>query len=401
MKRESLISVGLAMFTMFFGAGNIIYPLELGLHAGNAVWFAIGGFIITAVVLPVIGFIATILCDGDYMALLNYLGKWPAAAIAFICMLLTGPFCAIPRCIILGHAATKYYMSGLSSLTFACISALFIFLCAKRNQGIVKLFGKIFGPLKVILITLVVLKGFIMSAPTYEAPVAAFDAIWAGLRDGYGTMDLLCALLFAGLLGANLGIHDMVPTKENRGKMALLSLRASLVGGGVLSLVYVGFCLVANKFAMSLPVSTPESLFSALSVRILGPIGGTCASVIIAITCLTTAIALSVVFARYIERVSRGSISYTPSLIITLVIACVMAHFPIGTIMGWVEPLIAVCYPVLIALAVGVIIYKLYWASYGQDLIEVIPASPHHQSLDAEHDHPQRDHKVDDLNNHK
>src|SRR2546428_785494 len=105
-----IITVALAIFSMFFGAGNLLYPLKVGIHAGTNTFFGLLGFIITAVFLPLAGLIAMILFDGNYELFFGRLGQRVGNFIIFISMIVIGPIIAIPRIVTLSHTMTAPFL---------------------------------------------------------------------------------------------------------------------------------------------------------------------------------------------------------------------------------------------------------------------------------------------------
>ncbi len=101
--KSHIISAGLAIFSMLFGAGNLIYPLMVGQESGNLVFFGMFGFLLTAVILPVAGLIGIILFDGDYQTFFKRLGEIPGELLLGACMLVIGPIVAIPRITTVSH----------------------------------------------------------------------------------------------------------------------------------------------------------------------------------------------------------------------------------------------------------------------------------------------------------
>src|SRR3990167_7604738 len=95
------LSIGFAIFSMFFGAGNTIFPLVMGAFAKDKNLFALLGLSITAIVVPIIGLLAMFLYKGDYKQFFYRMGKWPGFFIILLIMMLTGPFAGTPRCITL------------------------------------------------------------------------------------------------------------------------------------------------------------------------------------------------------------------------------------------------------------------------------------------------------------
>ncbi len=382
MKKYSSLSIGLALFTLLFGPGNIIYPLSLGALTGEAFWYALWGFIITAVLMPIVGFVAALLCHGNYNEVLRYLGRVPGAFITFICMLLIGPFCVIPRCIALSYETTKGCLGGMSLGWFSVLASALVLIATVRKELIMPLFGRFFGPIKLILIFGIVVAG-VITAPT--VPVTQLPA-WAcfkqGLFDGYGTMDLLGTLFCAGLIATQLQSGRKKTGNNASWSIAKRAAVVGSIGGGILALVYAGFFFVSGVHAEVLQGVGQADMFSVLAHFLLGPVGGILAGIIITLTCLTTAIALSSIVADYIRvHVFAEYFSYTSMLCTTLAIAGFMSNFGFSAIMRVVEPLITVFYPLLIVLALTVILYKLFWNSD----VHIVPAHKSEETVPGQH----------------
>lgn len=178
-----IITVALAIFSMFFGAGNLLYPLKVGMHAGSHLFFGMLGFIITAVCLPLAGLVAMILFDGNYEMFFGRLGKKVGNFIIFICMLVIGPIIAIPRIVTLSHTMTAPFLPDVlqvvtpqSSLLFALIFLGITFLTTYRENRIVDLLGHVISPLLVISLAIIIIKGIMIAEVPIVTPVDAWQA---------------------------------------------------------------------------------------------------------------------------------------------------------------------------------------------------------------------------------
>lgn len=361
MKTSRIISTGLAMFAMLFGAGNVVYPLALGRDIGHQVWFGLLGFVLTAVIVPLIGLVSTMLADGDYKTFLaGSLGTIPGHFVIIVCMALIGPLAITPRCITISHAALKAYVPGLSLMIFSVLAAVLIFTCTIRRTLVVDLLGKYLGPLKLVLLLSIIVVGLLNPAPFVQVGFSATQALATGLESGFGTADLLGTIFFSGLILAGLRCgmdkNEQLPPAE----LAKLGLKAGLIGGGLLGLVYTGFCVVAAYWGSQLVGVADADVFSVLARLILGEAGGLLANITIALSCLTTAIALSVVFAGYLHReLFKEKISYLNALLVTIGLTAVMSNFGFAGIMKLLLPIVAVIYPALVVLAIMHMVYKL------------------------------------------
>jgi LIVCS family branched-chain amino acid:cation transporter len=359
MKRETIVSLGLAMFTMLFGAGNIVFPLMLGKNCGSQVWLALIGFGLTAVALPVLGFVATVMCDGDFSRLLGYLGKIPGTAMVFLIMLLIGPLCAIPRCIILSYGTFKSLIPSINMFVFSLCSSGVIFVCAYRPSFIVKAFGRFFGPLKLSLIGFLVFKCFTMPDAVSTATVA-FPLI-EGIVGGYETMDLLAALVITGLMAISMPWIVYGSNQVALRGIVKKSIMIGCVGGLALSLVYAGFAFSAARFSVVLQGVRSDELLTVLATHVLGGYGHWVAGIIVLVTCLTTAMVLSAAVARYFEHAFRGvGLSYGRYLMFTCLLAGIMSLVGFDGLMHVVEPVVLIVYPIVILLALAVIVLKLW-----------------------------------------
>ena len=349
------------MFAMLFGAGNVVFPLILGRDSGQQLFFGLIGFCITAVVVPLLGLFATMLSHGDYKCLLAPLGKIPAFLVIALCMILLGPLALTPRCVTISYAAIKMYTPSLSVALFSGICAVIIFLCTVKNSLIIDLLGKFLGPLKIVLLFIIIIKGIF--APVHMMPVSLtkIEGFTQGLFSGYGTCDLLAIIFLSSLILSRLrkGLH---PEQQNDSKAIIkLGLQASLIGGTLLSLVYAGFCIVSGFHGAQLASVERADIFSSLAILILGEQGGCLANITVAIACLTTAIALTAMFAMYLHKdLSAGRLSYLVSLIITIIITACMASLGFSGIMKLVAPVIEVLYPIVIVYILGNLLLK-WW----------------------------------------
>jgi LIVCS family branched-chain amino acid:cation transporter len=362
MTLAKIVSVGVAIFAMLFGSGNIVYPLSLGRDMGDQVWLAMAGFFITAVILPVIGLISALLCDGDYKKLFGRLGTVPGSIIIFLCMMLLGPFAIIPRCITLSYASVQWYIPSCTTIMFSVLSGLLIFATTYRPTGVIDILGKFLGPLKLALLLAIVGFGLMAWLPLPTVDIPPFHSFATGLVQGYWTLDLLATIFFSGLILTSLRKNDALKTPK---ALAVIGLKAGGVGALLLGIVYTGFCLVAAMHGPAVAQVEAAQLLTALAALLLGAHAGALANFTVAIACLTTAIALTTIFADYVQKeLSCGKLSYLAALLITIVCSAVMANFGFARIMSLIAPLVLCIYPALIVLAIVNIAHVLWGWRY-------------------------------------
>jgi LIVCS family branched-chain amino acid:cation transporter len=357
---SNIIATGLAMFSMFFGAGNIVFPLTVDQLAQDKNFFAILGLLITAVGVPFTGLIAMTLFHGNYKVFFDRIGKIPGFLVTVAIMGLIGAFGGIPRCIALSYSTLKIYTPGMPLVIFSIISCLAIYMLTFKKNRIVDILGYVLTPLLILSFTIIVVKGLLTGEALPKSDYQELAALLKGLKDGFLTMDLLAAFFFASVVLVCLK-KDLPPTEiHNYKRVTLITFQASLLGALLLSAVYVGFSYVAAYHSEALAVPDEEML-AALARHILGPFAAIIAIIAVVLACLTKAIALSSVFADFLQReVFQQKIGYHFSLIITLFITFLISTLNFMGIASFITPILRVCYPALLVLSILNICYKLY-----------------------------------------
>ncbi len=354
--KPSVLSAGLALFSMFFGAGNIIFPLILGGLSGSETPYAILGLGISAVAFPFLGLIAMMFFAGDINLFLGRLGKWPAFVLLFILQMSQGSVGALPRLVTLMYASIKPYFPGVSLVVFSLLICGVIFVLTIRPQRIVHLLGVVLTPLFILTLGVLILVGAIWAPealPVFEGSSYHFSQ---GVRLGYQTMDLIAALLFATMILPHLSQGASGP-KEVRRRMT----HASLIASGLLMATYIGLCWISAHHSWTLGQTAPEDLLQRIAEKILGPFGGIISALSVFLACLTTAISLSAVFSSYVQKNllnSRYSNSF--ALAVTLGVTAAFANLGFSGIVKLWGPLLGALYPALIVLSVLNIAHCLY-----------------------------------------
>lgn len=353
------------MFSMFFGAGNLVFPLALGQYAQDHNFYAILGLLITAVGVPFLGLIAMTLYDGDYKKFFEKIGVVPGFLVTVIIMGLIGPFGAIPRCVAFSYSTIKLYLPGISLPMFSFLSCLIILAFTYKKNSVVDVLGKILTPILLVSLVIIIGKG-IYSSPV---PPIADHSDWTifvhGLKEGYQTMDLIGAFFFSAVALACLRQDIDNSDAVNYKKLAIQSFKASAIGAFLLSIIYIGFSFVSAYHSEHLSGLPADELAGMIAMHVLGPYAGIVACLAVALACLTTAIALVVVFADFINQdISKGKVSYEMGLIITLVITFFVAIMNFTQIAAFLGPILQIAYPALIMLTVMNILNKLYGVKF-------------------------------------
>lgn len=360
--QSQIIATGLAIFSMFFGAGNLIFPLKVGLIAGEKNCWAISGFLLTGVLLPLMGLIAIILFNGDYKTFFYRLGRIPGACFILFCVLIIGPLVAMPRIVTLSHIMVAPFFGNISLLLFTFIFLAFTFLGSYKESRIINLLGYFISPLLLLSLLIIIIKGLLVRGQmTHSSNVPEFTLFWESVKVGYNTLDLLGAIFFSSIVITILKENLKDHSEKSLKKLALLGFKAGLLGVSLLAIIYIGMSFLGVYHGTGLSHLNEGELFSALSFRILGSRGAIIIALAVLMACYSTIIALTTVVAEYVQKtLLRNKINYLQSLLIILVITAIVSNFGLSKILSTSGPFIEAGYPALIVLTGTNIAYKAF-----------------------------------------
>lgn len=362
-KNSGVITAGLALFSMFFGAGDLVWPTILGGSSGDQNFFAMCGLLVTGVSLPLLGLVSMMLFGGDYQEFFARIGKYPSILLIFIIQSILGPAGSIPRCITLMHATIIPYMPiDMSLLLFSFLGSIVILGCTLKRSKIIDLLGYILTPVLLACISGILILGFWNHPEPAVSSLSAGEAFKEGIKVGYSTLDLIASFIFAPFVL----FHFCQDRKqlENPEVMSFVfrkMIKASLIAAGLLLAMYVGLTYVSSYYTPMIGNVPKEARLSAISIYLLGPYGGFVSCVAIFMACLTTAIPLVSISAEYLrETVFKEKVGIIfPQVLILFISGCVANIGFIG-IANMLFPILEILCPALIVLSIMNIFHKLY-----------------------------------------
>jgi branched-chain amino acid:cation transporter, LIVCS family len=356
-----IISTGLAIFSMFFGAGNLMYPIRVGQISGSQNPWGIAGFLITTVLLPLAGLIVIILFQGDYSEFFNRLGRVPGFVLMFFCTAVVGPLIAMPRIVTLSYTMISPFIPGISLITFSISFLLLTFFATYKESRIVDFLGYVISPLLLISLVIIIVRGYLTGTTVTTTEQNALEMFWHNLKFGYQTLDLLGGIFFSSFVISILQKNYSVPGKTDFKKLALLSIKAGSLGVSLLGLVYIGMSHLGVYFGHGLENINEGELFSAISFRVLGSHGAAIISIAVLMACFSTSIALTGVYAEYLSNhLFKNKINYITAAILTLLLTFIPSNFGLSAVLKFSAPLIYVTYPTVIVLTLLNIAYKMF-----------------------------------------
>lgn len=357
--RSNTLTTGLALFSMFFGAGNTTFPLALGAFAKDKIATGFFAFNLTAVLIPLLAVTTLTLFDGSYHRFFQRIGKLPGFLIIVFLMALIGPFGAIPRIIALSYSTFKLIVPNLNLDFFKIVSCLLFFGLTYKRSRILDILGYVLTPVLLVTLGMITIKGIFFSPELLASAASHGEVFIRGIEEGYNTMDLQGAFFFSSIVIICLEKELSVRNKSHK-NLIMMTLKAGGIGCGLLALVYLGLAYLAALNSGSLEIKTPDLMLGSLALKFLGESAGIIVCVAVAMACLSTAIALVAVFSEFLhEEVSLKKISYIQSLIITLVITYIVSMLNFTAIMEFLKPILVLIYPTLIVITICNFLYKV------------------------------------------
>lgn len=353
---------GLALFAMFFGAGNIIFPLKLGSTSGQHTLSALAAFIISGVGLPFLGLFAVSLYEGDYWKFFQRFGKVFAFVIVTFLILIIGPIFAAPRTEIVTFStllpSLPEFLKNPYIFDFLYFGIVFVFVCNQKH--VVDVIGWVLSPIKILAFTTLVIVGIYTTAPAFQVQMTASQVFNNGFTMGYGTMDLLPTFFFCAVVYKNIVNKCQSVGVASRGEIIKITLLSCVVGACLIGAIYAGLVYAALAHAQELQNVPTEALIGKISQIIFGYYGSLFVAVCVTFACLATATALTEVTTEYLhDTLFRKKLPRIACVIISLVTMYLMAILGFDGIMKIAVPILNVLYPLLILLCMVNIIYKV------------------------------------------
>lgn len=357
MKSKSLIlSTGLAMFSMFFGSGNLVFPLVVGQMSNGHFTLAAIGILLTGVLVPFLGILAMLLFNGSAKDFFGRLGKPAVFWFPFIALCLMGPFGVLARCITVAHGAFQLLAPNLSLWVFSILSCSLIFGLTIRKNRIVPLLGSCLTPILLLSLAAIAFYGLKYGELPEPSAGSGWSSFKIGIFQGYQTMDLLAAFFFSSFVIKHLKDRHT----EQTGTLSIF-LKSSLIGAGLLSLIYVVLVLLAALYAPQLTSVQPQEMLAFIAKASLGNFAAPIVCCAVVLACLTTAIVLTSLFAEFLKKeVTQDKIKLSTALITTLGIAFFTSTLEFSGIARILGPILEAIYPALIVLTVLSIFHKLW-----------------------------------------
>lgn len=346
--------VGLALFSMFFGSGNLVFPLVVGTLSQSQSTFATAGFVLTGVLLPFFGILAMLRFDGKVRDFFHFaLGPRFGFLACLILLSIWIPLGSAPRCITVSYAAIKQLIPSLPLWLFSLGACAAIFpVCLSRSR-MLDLLGYILTPVLLACLALILGIGLYQTSSPELIEGTASGFFLTGLHEGYNTMDLIASIFFSAVVVAKF--------KSAEGNHIQLAWKSSVIGASLLAAVYLGFITVAAGQASTLTGVPREELLLVLAQQFLGQAWAIIPILAIALSCITTCIALIYIYSEFLsDEVFKGKISMPQATAISIALTFGLSILGFAGIAKLVTPMLEFSYPFLIILMVVNVSWQ-YW----------------------------------------
>ena len=360
------IAIGLMLFALLFGAGNLIFPAAMGQNAGVNVWYAVLGFCVTGVGLPLIS-IAALGYSGclDLEEAAGRVHPWYGVFYSVVSYLAIGPCFAAPRTgKVSFEIAVKPFLGSFSPDIALPIFLLVFFLLtywlAATPSKLVDRVGKILTPALLAVILLLIVQSFISPLGTPQAPTKNYatpvTAVMQGILDGYNTLDAIASFIFATLVISFVKEGGVTQPKAIM-KQVLLS---GSIAVALLAFIYIFIAKIGADSVTQLGILETGAPVLAGSAKILfGNLGAAILAVIVLLACLSTSVGLVTCCAAYFMRL-LGHFSYKTYAVIFCVISYLVGLFGLKTIIVSTIPVLMFIYPLLVALICLIFLDKFF-----------------------------------------
>ncbi|MGJ7922323.1 branched-chain amino acid transport system II carrier protein [Neobacillus sp. LXY-4] len=356
--------VGVMLFALFFGAGNLIFPASLGQNAGSNVWQAVVGFLITGIGLPFLGILAMgISGSKNLQELAGRIHPMYGAVFTSLLYLTIGPFFAAPRTGAVSYdigiapfVGESFGQVGLIVFTLIFFGVTLWF--SLNPAKIVDNVGKFLSPGILILLFVLLIMVVVKPMGSIEAPQEAYasGAFMKGFMEGYNTMDALASLVF-GIIVIN-AIRSMGVTSTRGVLMA--SAKSGVVATVFLGIIYVGVAyLGATSTEMFGLLATGGPVLGKTAAHYFGTAGTVMLSVIILLACLTTSIGLMTACGEYFNTLFP-KISYKKWVLFFSLVSLIIANFGLSNIINYSIPVLMFLYPLAVSLMLLTFLSKLF-----------------------------------------
>lgn len=353
MSRTNVVFAGFMLFSLFFGAGNLIFPPLLGLESGSSFGSAIAGFLITGVLLPFMAIMAVALSDNGLVSMGNRVHYVFGMAFAIIIYLSIGAFYGIPRASSvayeLGFKQVFHVDGGFALAAFSLVFFGITYLISLNPKKIVDRIGQYLTPLLLLVLAVLVIRAF-FTFDNVSSPAAgkyASSPLVTGILEGYFTMDAVAALAF-GIVVVN-ALKDKGATSKS--ELVKGTFGAALIAGLGLVVVYFSLGWIGRVIPNENGFENGAEILTFAASLLFGGGGAFLFGIIVILACLTTCVGLINACSRFFNEI-YPKISYRSYVAVFVIVGLLVSNLGLNLILQLAIPLLVFIYPIAIVLII-------------------------------------------------
>lgn len=348
--RKTIIFTGFMLFSLFFGAGNLIFPPSVGFFSGDAFTPAILGFTITAILLPLAAVVATIISKDGLLSITKQVGPVFGVLFAVLLYMSIGPFYAIPRAANIGYKfgwAPIIGENGIHLFIFSIIFFLATYFVSIRPQKLVDIVGKLLTPALLITLTVLFIQAVRTFTYTSKPSSESFSEhpFLVGFLEGYFTLDAIAALAFGIVVIESLKLAGI----RERGELIKGTTMAGVIAAIGLGLVYLAIAWIGRVIPFEGTPGDGSDLLVTASNLLFGTSGNYVFGIIVLLACLTTVIGLITACSQFFVKL-YPKFSYHTYVIVFILIGFFFTNFGLENLLNIAVPLLVFIYPASIML---------------------------------------------------
>ena len=350
MSRKKIIDIiicGFALFAIFFGAGNLIFPPYLGVISGNNWGIANIAFLLSDPLLPILGVIVTALLGGQATDLGKRVSKHFSIIIGAISIILIGPLFAVPRT---GATTHEIFVQSFVPSAPQWITSLIFFgltlYIAIHSHTVIDAIGKYLTPILLFILLLVFIAAVVQPNAGFQTTTST-GLFSQSFKEGYQTMDALGAALMAGVVISDLTRRGYTEKKEQHQMM---------FGVGIVSFVLLALVYSSLTYAGATVSTVYDStiqrpaLLIGLIEQLLGSFGKVAMGIAVSFACLTTSVGLITTCGHYFSTLTNGKLEYKKIVVVSVVISFLLSLLGVDALLQLAVPVLSAIYPMVIAL---------------------------------------------------
>ncbi len=357
-----ILTAGIAMFSIFFGSGNLVFPIKIGATSLDSFPIATLGLLLTGIIVPLLGLVGMNLYSGSRRKFFATLGPKTAFIVTAAMLLLLGPFGVGPRCVLVAFGGVQLVFPNFSFPIFSILFCSLIGFFCWNKASIIEVISKYLTPWLIISLLTIILAAFLKDGSPAISDKTDFENFLIGVNEGYQTMDLLASFFFSSAIFKFIKNHSTTDEMSNR-RIFKIAILSSFLGAFLLAIFYFALVYCGAKFSYILTETNPEQYISVIAGHVLGKHAKIVVSITIAFACLTTIIILTALFADFLSHdICKKKLGITfsrrKSLIVTLIATFLVSLSGFKVLSFYIAKALSIFYPALIMFVLAAIAHK-------------------------------------------